>query len=63
MEEAEDAKHRLCKWAEHCIFNACFKSQGSRNKPKGAQGPGAQGQKQLTLLEDVVVLTAWEWER
>ena len=31
-----------------------------RNKPKGAQGPGAQGQKKLTHLEDVVVMMAWE---
>ena len=34
--------------------------RGSRNKPKGAQGPGAPGQKQITHLEDVVVLMAWE---
>ena len=35
-------------------------SRGSRNKPKRAQGPGAQGQRQTTPLEDVVVMMAWE---
>ena len=35
-------------------------SRGSRNKPEGAQGPGSQGQKQITHLEDVVVMMAWE---
>ena len=36
------------------------KYRGSRNKPEGAQEPGAQGQKQLTHLEDVVVMMTWE---
>ena len=35
-------------------------SRGSRNEPKGAQGTGIQGQRQLTHLEDVVVMMAWE---
>ena len=35
-------------------------SRGFRNKPKGAQGPGAQGQRQTTHLEDVVVMMTWE---
>ena len=30
-------------------------TRGSRNKPKGAQGTAAQGHKQLTHLEDVVI--------
>ena len=30
-------------------------TRGSRNKPKGVQGTAAQGHKQLTHLEDVVI--------
>ena len=35
-------------------------TRGSRNKPNGAQGTAAQGHKQLTHLEDVVIMMAWE---
>ena len=31
-----------------------------QDKPAGARGPGAQGQRQITHLEDVVTMMAWE---
>ena len=35
-------------------------SRSSRNKKAGTRGPGAQGQRQITHLEDVITMMAWE---
>ena len=35
-------------------------SRSSRNKQAGSRGPGAQGQRQITHLEDVITMMAWE---
>ena len=35
-------------------------SRSSRNKQAGNKGPGAQGQRQITHLEDVITMMAWE---
>ena len=35
-------------------------TRSSRNKPAGARGPSAQGQRQITHLEDVITMMAWE---
>ena len=35
-------------------------TRSSRNKPAGARGPSAQGQRQTTHLEDVVTMMSWE---
>ena len=34
-------------------------TRSSRNKPAGTRGPGAQGQRQITHLEDVITMMAW----
>ena len=34
-------------------------SRSSRNRQAGTRGPGAQGQRQITHLEDVITMMAW----
>ena len=58
--DGRSGRRQTSLWQMSRALHLQRRFQGSRNKPKGAQGPGAQGQKQLTDLEDVVVMMAWE---
>ena len=40
--------------------NPVASSRSSRNEQAGTRGPGAQGQRQITHLADVITLMAWE---
>ena len=74
MDEAfEMATNEQVEWKKRKIPNLAISNEAStasstpvastrssRNKLAGARGPGAQGQRQTTHLEDVVTMMAWE---